>query len=279
MRDQIGGSTNLGQASGPTTGTYVTGTNGSSVRVTSEIPDVAGEIGFKSDACGKIGPNALQVAAGGMWGQDKVIFLDPSARNSYTYNNINRWATAFKAFIPIIPEKNLNKAGALSLSGSVWTGQNLSNWFLGARNIASLEPYNEASNASTSTQRNYSTPVTTGGWGQISYYITDKVYINGLYGYLQNYTSSYYASLFPNQIKRNQQYIGNVFYDVNPAVRVAFEYSYIKTAFNGYGLNNGGNAAPANEQLSGTTAYALEGPGLGKTGSVQNARIAFWYFF
>ena len=55
----------------------------------------------------------------------------------------------------------------------------------------------------------------------------------------------------PNQIRINQQYIGNLFYDVNPAVRVAFEYTYIKTNFDQYGLNNGGNAAPANGQMTG----------------------------
>ncbi len=55
MRDQIGGSANLGMAQGPQNTTF--GQNTATVRVTSEIPDVTGEIGFKSDACGKIGVN------------------------------------------------------------------------------------------------------------------------------------------------------------------------------------------------------------------------------
>jgi hypothetical protein len=277
MRDQTGGSANLGQAEGPTA-TLVNGVptntnagqNAATARVTSEIPDIVAELGYKSDACGRIGPNVLQFAAGGMWGQDKIILLDPLAKNTYTTNNVNRWAAAFKAFVPIIPEKNLNKAGALSLSGSVWTGQNLSNFFLGARAIASPIPYNEG----TGNTRNYGVPVTTGGWGQISFYFTDKVYINGLYGYIRNFQSSYYNTLFPNAIKQNQQYIGNILYDVNPAVRVGLEYTYIKTGFDSFGLNNGGNAAPASGQMTGYT-----GTGLGTSGSIQCARIAFWYFF
>jgi hypothetical protein len=279
MRDQIGGSANLGQAVYPTTsGTFGAATAGQNtgVRVTSEIPDVVAELGYKSDACGRIGPNVLQFGVGGMLGQDKVIFTDPSNTRTYSTNNVPRWAAAFKAFLPIIPERNLNKAGALSVSGSVWTGQNLSNFFLGARAIASPTPYNEASNAATSVARNYGVPVTTGGWGQISFYFTDKVYFNGLYGYLRNNVSSYYGNLFPNQIKQNTQYIGNILYDVNPAVRVGLEYTYIRTGFDGFGLNNGGNAAPANGQLTG---YTTVGTLLGTSGSVQCARIAFWYFF
>ena len=41
---------------------------------------------------------------------------------------------------------------------------------------------------------NYTVPVTTGGWGQLSYYITDKVYVNGLYGYNRNYESAHVPS-------------------------------------------------------------------------------------
>ncbi len=61
---------------------------------------------------------------------------------------------------------------------------------------------------------------------------------------------------------------------MNPAVRVAFEYTYIRTAFNQYGLNNGGNAAPANGQFTGYTGGALS-----TVGSVQQARVALFYFF
>jgi hypothetical protein len=278
FKDQNGGAANLGLANNFQTGVGVNGTvgAGTNVRVASQIPDVVMEIGYKSDACGRIGPNVMQFAAGGFWGQDTLIYVDPSApaaaRNGYSTQTLNRWGAAFKAFIPIIPEKNLNKAGALSISGSVFTGQNLANWFLGARNIISLIPYDRPG-----VDASYATPVVTGGWGQISYYLTDKVYVNGLVGYNRNYVSDLYKQIYPNQIQQYSQWIVNLIYDVNPAVRFGVEYSYTASAFDSGragALNNGGNAAPENGQLAGYT-----GTMLGTKGSVQNGRICFWYFF
>ena len=142
MKDQIGGSANLGMAQGPQNTTV--GQNTATVRVTSEIPDVTGEIGFKSDACGKIGVNMHCSSASAACGdRTRSSSWIPPIRSTYSTNNVNRWMAVFKGFIPIIPEKNLNKAGALSVSGQVWSGQNLSNWLLGARNIGSLIPYNQ----------------------------------------------------------------------------------------------------------------------------------------
>jgi hypothetical protein len=277
FRDQIGGSANLGQALSPQQGVGVNTSAGTNTnpRVTSQIPDFAAEIGYKSDACGRIGPNVLQLAAGGFWGQDTMIYVDPNGpANHYSTDHVNRWGAAFKAFIPIIPEKNLNKAGSLSVSGSIFTGQNLANWFLGARAIVAPVPYDQEIGKGLSPAWN--TPVTTGGWGQVSYYLTDKVYLNGLAGYNRNYESATYKMIYPNQIDQWQQYIVNLLYDVNPAVRFGVEYSYTNAAFNAPGLNNGGNAGPANGQLAGYTA----GSGLlGTKGDVQCGRIAFWYFF
>ena len=291
MKDNLGQSAYAGQAQAPvgtsnaTATSFNAGQNTTSARVVSEIPDVVSEIGYKSDACGVIGPNMMQFGVGGFWGQDKVIFLTPAASNkgtsTYGTNTVNRWASAFKFFIPVIPEKNLNKAGALSLSGSIWTGQNLANFFLGARDIVSTIPYNESSQALTSTQRNYGVPVTTGGWGQISYYFTDKVYFNGLFGYLDNLVSNYYKNQYNNQVKMNQQYIGNIFYDVNPAVRVALEYSFIRTYYNGYGLGFAGNGSTYLSQLTTNAASGgtYTGTALGTYGSLQTIRLAFFYFF
>ncbi len=279
-RDQIGGSANLATAQSPLGMSSVVGFNTSSVRVTTDIPDFTAEIDFTSEAAGKIGPQALQLALGGFWGQDNIIYTDTTRTAAYNVAHATRWATALKAFVPLIPEKNLNKAGALSVSGSVFSGQNLANWFLGARNIISLIPYDRPG-----ANADYAVPVTTGGWAQVSYYFTDKVYTNGLFGYNRNYESAIYKEIYPNQINQWQQWIINVIYDVNPAVRFGVEYSYTAATFNGKGLNNGGNAAPFNGQLAG---YGVPGgstatPGtatyLDSKGSVQNGRISFWYFF
>ena len=106
MKDQLGGAANLTQAQNPT-GQLPSGTSGSTsptgTRATTQIPDFVGEVGFKSDACGRIGPNVLQFALGGFWGQDNVIFVNPAQPNTYSTQHVVRWAAAFKAFIPIIP--------------------------------------------------------------------------------------------------------------------------------------------------------------------------------
>ncbi|MGD0489529.1 MAG: hypothetical protein ABSB94_20355, partial [Syntrophorhabdales bacterium] len=163
--DQLGASNSLGEALAPTTIVKGVLKAGASPTVASQLPDFAAEIGYKSDSAGRIGPNVMQFAVGGFWGQDSVVYALPT---TFRTDHVDRWAGAFKAFIPLIPEKNLNKAGALSLSGSVFTGQNLSNMFLNARGTGALLAYD----ADPGPGVRYTVPVTTGGWGQISYYIT-----------------------------------------------------------------------------------------------------------
>ncbi len=267
--DQIGASNSVGQALAPVPGSKTA--TGTAPTVTSQLPDFAAELGYRSDSAGRIGPNVMQFAVGGFFGQDSVTYGFPVATpTAFRTDHVDRWAGAFKAFVPIIPEKNLNKAGALSLSGSVFTGQNLSNWFLNARGAGALLAYD----ADPGPGVRYTVPVTTGGWGQISYYITDKVYVNGLYGYLRNYTSAYYNQLNANNvITQNQQYIVNVLYDVNPAVRFGVEYSYIATNWAGPGSGGGTNSTNSSSTVAPTGGI------LGSRGDVQTGRIAFWYFF
>jgi hypothetical protein len=265
--DHLGAFNSPGEALSPIPG-------GASLTVASRFPDFAAEIGYKSDSAGRIGPNVMQFAASGFFGQDPVIYGSPVATPAaFRTDHVDRWASALKAFIPLIPEKNLNKAGALSLSGSVYTGQNLSNWFLNARGTGALPAY-DADPIGAGVR--YTVPVTTGGWGQISYYVTDKVYVNGLYGYLRNYTSANYNALNNNNVvTQNQQYIVNVLYDVNPAVRFGVEYSYIATNWAGPSNGNLLNGSPGTS----ISTVAPSGTILGSRGDVQTGRIAFWYFF
>jgi hypothetical protein len=280
MRDQYGGSASLATAQATANITPALNTPagiatataaGNGARVTTNMPDFAAEFGYKSDACGRIGPNAMQFAVGGFWGQDTLIYVDPTGpKTQYSTSHVDRWGAAFKAFVPLIPEKNLNKAGAFSVSGSIFTGQNLANWFLGARNVDSLIAYD----ANPGPGVRYTVPVTTGGWGQLSYYITDKVYVNGLYGYNRNFTSELYNMEFPNQIHRWSQIIGNVIYDVNPAVRFGVEYVYASSNYNYYGVNSA-------TQLTGypATSATSIASALDTKAAVQTGRICFWYFF
>ena len=94
------------------------------------------EVRWTSDACGKIGPFQMLFGLGGFFGQDRKYRVANTATDPdfgtyptrYTDDMEDAWGMAFKAFIPIIPEKKGNKAGALALAGSVFAAQN-PGWF------------------------------------------------------------------------------------------------------------------------------------------------------
>jgi hypothetical protein len=175
------------------------------------------------------------------------------------------WGAAFKGFIPIIPEKKGDKGGALSLSGMVFMSQNPS-WYLPT--TFSLGAYNTG----TSTNPSYKYPKVYGGWGQVSYWFTNNLFISGWYGYMQYDMSTRYryqaASngqwINNNNIQSETNYIVNLSYDVNPALRFGVEWDYIKTKYANYGTPIPG---------SGGSLYA------DRSGSMNAFRIGAWYFF
>ena len=65
------------------------------------------------------------------------------------------------------------------------------------------------------------------------------------------------------------QYLVNLSYDVNPAMRLGIEWDYIKTKYANYG-----NPIPG----SGATAVR-EGLYAGNDGSMNAFRFGAWYFF
>ena len=306
--DQTGGTANNGQALAPAGVAQSIGLGSPYIRVDSVIPDTTGEIDFMSDACGKIGPNGLRFGIGGFAGQERVQYIDPglvgnttakqSSGNSYTYNTLPRWAAAIHGFIPIIPEKNLNKQGALSLSGNGWIGQNVADYFLGGRGTYSMVPYDRASEVPGVTTVNsagalsatpatvthqYAVPTSWGYWAQATYYLTDKVYFNGIGSYLRNnWSNAYENSLGVNQVKQAWTYIANILYDVNPAVRVGVQYTYNRADWGNYGLSSSGWGGGSSDYLgtgTGTGANQYNGGLLSPYGSSSTYRIAFWYFF
>jgi hypothetical protein len=269
-RDNIGQTATAGIAAATVSNSALG--NALGARAVSDIPDFVAELGYKSDACGKIGPNMMQFAVSGFWGQEKILYTNPTNVKSATHDTLNRWAANFKVFVPIIPEKNLNKTGALSISGALYTGQNLADWYLGARNVGSLIPYDADMGASV----RYTTPVTTGGWGNLNFFFTDKVQFNGMYGFMRNYVSERYAQTNPNLFKTWSQIIGNILYDVNPAIRLGVEYTYAAVNWNYY---TGGGAAVAGASQSTLAGQVFAGPGLDTKAANHIGRVCAWYFF
>jgi len=237
------------------------GTAGGATQVNSftmsGLPFAEGEIVFKSDACGKIGPRNLLFGLGGYIGQDKHSYISQAAAagtpQKYSDDKVNSWGVALKGFIPIIPEKKGDKTGALALSGNIFTGQDMS-WFASA--------YPGAWAVGAANSRHYSAPIVTGGFGNLQYYFTDKLFVTGLYGYASVNLSTPYAQVAANVngIRNLQHIMVNLSYDLNPAIRLGVEYANIYTRY-------------ANFQT------VVAGQYYDTKGSVNSVRIGAWYFF
>lgn len=243
-------------------------------RTRSLIPDTSLEFVYSSDACGKIGPWMLQFGLGGMIGQEKVTYMDWGTgpafpTTSYSSTNITKWGSSFWGYIPIIPEKKGKKGGALGFTGNAFTGQGLGDMlpaYPGSGvGSGAYNQNNPGAGIGNGTQLALGTngmiqpvyPLTYGGWMQLNYYWTDSVSSNFLYGFQQNKLSDAYSRLNANNLITLQNYIVNVMYDVNPAVRLGLEYTYI---------------------TAGYCTYAAAAAGDSK-GSMQGVRLGAYYFF
>jgi len=85
----------------------------------SDIPVFQGGVTYSSGACGKVGPWQLTFATDGWWGKFKQIYTN--ANGNVTDKDVDTWGAEFKFLVPIIPEKNGNKTGALYVDGDIVT--------------------------------------------------------------------------------------------------------------------------------------------------------------
>jgi len=224
----------------------------------SALPFVEGELTWTSDACGKIGPWQMLFGLGGFYGSEKQTYdVDPTANQSWRDKNVHAWSVLFKGFVPIIPEKKGNKTGALSISGAIFTGQNMS-WF-------GAGPSSPAWGSYARADMDYVAPTGSGGWGHIAYFFTDNVHINGYYGYARmNYSEAFRTVGIPGALANMrwnnlQHMIVNLMYDVNPAMRLGLEWANISTTYGRW-------ADPAGQVYE-------------RNGNVNSFRIGAFYFF
>jgi hypothetical protein len=235
----------------------------------SDYPWVEGEFRYNTDKCGKIGPYGLLAALGGFIGQSKIAyqagFNADGVPIRFTDQTVRAWGVALKGFIPIIPEKNKNKKGALAIGGNLFYGQNMTDWFQNG-----TAPYIGAGSALPAAgawfnSPRYEAPTSFGGWGQVSYWFTDKFFADGYFGYTRSNLSDPYMWANPNTPESTTHLIFNVNYDLNQAVRFGLEYAWVKTQYSG-------------KQLTGVDAlgnrYYLD-----SKGSFNTLRIGAYYFF
>jgi hypothetical protein len=219
------------------------------------------EYGVKyiSESCGRIGNQVMMFDVGGFFGWERNVYsYDPGTGGlSYDDDQALAWGVALKYYVPIIPERKGNKAGAFGVGGNLFMGQNLS-WYGG------IGSYTTAAAVPGLADPKYSYPHQWGGWFQADYFFTDNVSIHGWYSHAENNYSarSVNSALIPaTAVRKNQQYILNVSYDLNAAMRFGVEYAYINTKYANYTYN----ATP--EIVA------------GKSGSMNTVRIGAWYFF
>jgi hypothetical protein len=257
------GLTSAAEWSGTGTFPYVRQYNDDYAR--SGWPGLMGEIAFWSDRCGKIGANNLKFGLGGYFGKEKKIIdpvtgTQPATAATYVDDTINAWIAAFRYSIPIIPEKQGNKAMALLLNGNFFIGQNVQeNGWMGLTNNVSQGSYWRANNEAAA-------PTMFGLFTQASFWFTNSLSLNGLYGYLKYNYSAWARGAAADataQDRRNlpnmiQQYGVTLLWDATQAIRFGLEWTNIFTSYNG-----NGPAAP----------YA------GKSGTLDQYRVAAYYFF
>jgi hypothetical protein len=228
----------------------------------SNIPQIAGELTWQTDKCGKIGNDQLMLAVSGMVGAEKPTYKDPITPGTWSSaSNVTTWGAALKGFIPIIPEKKGDKSMSLFLKGQFLYGQN---WRVFSQVGADAMPYDQDM---TGPGVSYVAPTAYAWYAQMGFYFTDKLWANLYYGQVKNNLSYQYmwASGITNGIRTHQQWSANVIYDVNPAIRMGLQYTYMGTGYSGYGTSN---SDPC-------TATGLLNP----SGSLNSARFAAWYFF
>jgi hypothetical protein len=226
----------------------------------SNIPQMAAELTWLTDRCGRVGKDRLFLAVSGMTGREKLTYADPASPGRWADDGVNAWAAAFKGFIPLIPERAGDKSMSLFLKGQFLYGQN---WRVFNTANADAAAYNQDLSAGAS----YVAPTAFAWYAQLGFYFTDRLWANIYYADMKNNLSYRYqwSSGTSGTIRTFRQWSLNVIFDVNPAVRTGLQFSHIDTGYAGYGTSNSDPCT--------TTGV------LGRSGALNTARFAAWYFF
>jgi hypothetical protein len=245
----------------------------------SGYPQIAGEVNWKSEKLGRIGPWMLQFGLGGFYGVEKPAYNattgalqttstagaggNASTATHFGSDTVSAWGASFKSFIPIIPEKKPGAlANSLALAWAVFAGQDWNGTYFGS--AVQVPTYNQGS-------FDYAAPNFYGGWGQIMYYFTDKFSTNLQYGAVRFNLSRARRSLGANaNLPLNlDQYMVNFIYDANSAVRLGVEFARYYTKYAGPGVTPTPSTNPTSYPLNGLKDY----------GAFNSVRFAAIYFF
>jgi hypothetical protein len=223
------------------------GTNGSGYGDDSRslMSDLFLDVVYKTPGCGQIGPSMLQFGLGGMIGKEKINYSYGTVFTpTYEMDNPTRWGASLWGYIPIIPDRKGNKANTLGLTGNIFTGQgpafhlpvhpgNVANspGMLSAYTRSGFQAVGNGVLTLPPSEAKY--PITCGAWVSSTYYFTDALFTNALFGFQSGGVSELYSlKTSSSNIEYLSNLVVNLMYDVNPAVRLGLEYTYIRTQYN-----------------------------------------------
>jgi hypothetical protein len=210
--------------------------NANSDWMRSNLPLLSGMVRYASDSCGRIGIFNLVAGMSGVVGE-KSIMRDAGAATRGRYSQVTDYGWLAEAFfqIPIIPERNANKAGALLFYANAMTGQGLTQY------SPQLFPaaYNRLGSAGTA--RDYYAPKGNAWEAGFMVWFTDTVWLSPSYNVMSTQLSSRYRSLLAldTQARQTQNY--NIFlgYAPTPAITMGIEYTRLVTNYAKYNSADG----------------------------------------
>lgn len=209
------------------------------------MSDLFLDVVYKTPGYGQIGPLMLQFGLGGMIGREKATYnYGTPIAPVYWMDSVTRWGASLWGYIPIIPEKKGNKTNTLGITGNVFTGQgpgfhlpahpgNVANapGMLTAYSRSGFQPAGNGALTGLPFEAKY--PVASGAWVSSTYYFTDALFTNALFGFQRSgFSEAYSLKASPSNVEYFSNLVVNLMYDVNPAVRLGLEYTYIRTQYN-----------------------------------------------
>jgi hypothetical protein len=236
------------------------GTNVWTDSTLSLVPRFSGEVVYAPDALGEMGPFGLKMGLGGFVGKDTYGTCD------YSTDEITTYASSFWWYVPIMRERQNNRAGAFAVSGNAFMGKGPGAYLPAYSGVLNNSKAHNRPTDSTvvngvTVLNNVQQPTTYGAWAQATYYFTDKLFTSGLYGFQKNSISRIVSTANPDATDRLENYVVNLMYDVNPAMRFGLEYTRIRIHY------GAARAATANTS-------ALDGEG-----TINAVRFGAYYFF
>jgi predicted porin len=216
----------------------------------SMAPFLSGSVDFASDACGKIGTTKLAFGVSGLIGYSKETWNDPNNRLRIADENVKSWGLATYFTVPIIPERNSNKAGAWGVAGGAKVDSNIQ-----AINGPVISVNSGAYGRGPAGVREVA-PTWVAWWASTNFYFTDKVSLNALYAStrLANGSERYRTVNLAAAPIQNDTYSLILGYQVNPAITLAAEATQIYTKY-GNDAGTGSDRGKANVVRMGAWYY------------------------